>query len=90
MPVAPRDAMCMDSPSGFVEWRARMVDGPPKPVNPAPHLGPRPLVEACRASGHDRAGARCPECPLRALCESEERWLVRREKEARPRRRTLH
>jgi hypothetical protein len=81
--------MCMDLPSGFVEWRALMVDGPPKPASPMPYRGPRVLAEACRASGHDRAGGRCPECPLRTLCESEERWLVRRA-EARPHRGTLH
>ena len=82
--------MCMDWRSGCVEWSARMVDGPPKPVNPAPYSGPRPLVEACRASGHDRAGGRCPECPLRALCESDKRWLVRQPESARLRPRYLH
>jgi hypothetical protein len=24
----------------------------------------------------DDDGQRCPECPLKTLCESEERWLV--------------
>jgi hypothetical protein len=66
-----------------------MIDGSPKPVNTAPYAGPRPLVEACRATGHDRAGGRCPLCPLRTLCESDRRWLVRRAEEIRQRRR-LH
>lgn len=66
-----------------------MVDGPPKPVKGTPYPGPRPLVEACRARGFDRDGARCPWCPLLALCESEERWLVPAEKNPRPRR-ALH
>ncbi len=67
-----------------------MVDGPVKPANTAPYPGPRPLAEACRATGHDRAGERCPECPLRILCESDRRWLVRRAEEVRPRLQYLH
>ncbi len=67
-----------------------MVDGSPKPVNTAPYLGPRPLAEACRASGHDRAGGRCPECPLRTLCENDRRWLLRRAKKIPLHRRHLH
>ena len=67
-----------------------MVDGPPKPASAAPYPGPRPLAEACRATGHDRAGRRCPECPLLALCESDRRWLVRQAEEGHLRRRYLH
>jgi hypothetical protein len=35
------------------------------------------LRQACRKTGYDDNGRRCPGCPLRELCESEERWLVR-------------
>lgn len=41
------------------------------PVSPA-----RTLRDACRKTGHDDSGKRCPACPLKDLCESEERWLV--------------
>jgi len=34
------------------------------------------LRDACRRTGYDNSGTRCPGCPLKALCESEERWLV--------------
>ena len=37
---------------------------------------PSTLREACRRAGLDRGGARCPDCPVRQLCESELRWLV--------------
>ena len=37
----------------------------------------RTLRDACRHTGHDDGGTRCPTCPVQALCESEERWLVR-------------
>jgi hypothetical protein len=36
------------------------------------------LGEACRGTGHDEGGTRCAWCPLRELCESEDRWLVKR------------
>jgi hypothetical protein len=35
------------------------------------------LRQACRKTGYDDSGRRCPGCPLLELCESEERWLVR-------------
>jgi hypothetical protein len=38
---------------------------------------PSSLREACVKMGLDRDGARCPDCPLRELCESELRWLVK-------------
>jgi hypothetical protein len=34
------------------------------------------LREACERTGSDDAGERCPSCPIRALCESENRWLI--------------
>jgi hypothetical protein len=42
--------------------------------------GHRPcsLGEACRESGLDEGGERCPNCALKQLCESETRWLVSR------------
>ena len=36
------------------------------------------LGEACREAGYDQGGKRCPDCPLRQLCQSEDRWLVKR------------
>jgi len=39
-------------------------------------LRPRSLGEACRETGLDDEGERCPACPLRHLCENETRWLV--------------
>jgi hypothetical protein len=41
---------------------------------PAP---PCSLREACVRAGLDRGGERCPGCPVRDLCESEIRWLVK-------------
>jgi len=35
------------------------------------------LRQACRRTGYDNSSRRCPGCPLKELCESEERWLVR-------------
>ena len=40
-------------------------------------LRPCSLGEACRESGLDEEGERCPRCALKELCESETRWLVR-------------
>ncbi len=34
------------------------------------------LRDACRRTGQDDDGRRCPACPMRDLCESEERWLA--------------
>jgi hypothetical protein len=47
-------------------------------ISPDPPTRPRSLREACRQVGLDRGGARCPTCPLRELCEHDERWMVRR------------
>jgi hypothetical protein len=38
---------------------------------------PRTLRDACRQTGRDNGGERCPICPVRDLCESDDRWLVR-------------
>lgn len=38
---------------------------------------PCSLRQACLKAGQDRGGRRCPQCPLRALCESELRWFVK-------------
>ena len=37
----------------------------------------RRLRDACRQTRCDDNGARCPVCPVRELCETDERWLVR-------------
>ena len=37
------------------------------------------LKEACCEIGRDDYGRRCQECPLRALCEDESRWLIQRD-----------
>jgi hypothetical protein len=42
------------------------------PISPA-----LSLRQACRKVGYDDGGKRCPGCPLKELCESEERWIVR-------------
>jgi hypothetical protein len=35
------------------------------------------LRQACRKTGYDDSGGRCPGCSLKELCENEERWIVR-------------
>ena len=50
-----------------------------KPAEPASLYTRSPalaLREACRKTGFDDDGRRCIACPLRDLCESEERWRV--------------
>lgn len=37
---------------------------------------PLSLRQACVRAGLDRGGERCPECPVRQLCQSDMRWLV--------------
>jgi len=54
-----------------------MGDRPPDPVSPYLLKAPRPLREACQRTGLDQNGGRCATCPLRQLCQSEERWLVK-------------
>jgi hypothetical protein len=53
-----------------------MNSEPPKPTIPAFLSPARTLREACRKSGHDEGGRHCPTCPLKYLCENDERWLV--------------
>jgi len=36
------------------------------------------LRDACHRTGHDAGGNRCPDCPLKGLCENEKRWLIER------------
>jgi len=36
------------------------------------------LREACEKTGRDEGGRRCFDCLLRALCEDESRWLIKR------------
>ena len=38
---------------------------------------PCSLREACTRAGLDRGGERCPDCPVRDLCDSEQRWVVK-------------
>jgi len=49
-----------------------------KSFSPYPFATARSLREACQKIGLDRGGARCPDCPVRDLCEDDERWLVSR------------
>jgi hypothetical protein len=44
----------------------------------------RTLREACEETGHDEDGKRCPVCPVKDLCESEERWVVELAPRSRP------
>jgi hypothetical protein len=46
----------------------------PAAVSPA---SPCSMREACARALLDRGGERCPSCPVRDLCQSELRWLVR-------------
>lgn len=55
---------------------ARMDDELANRTRSAPLSPASTLREACRKTGHDDAGKRCPVCPLIELCDSEARWLV--------------
>jgi hypothetical protein len=46
-------------------------------TDPEPNSGPRSLREACVKAGLDRGGRRCADCPLKGLCQSQLRWLVK-------------
>jgi len=61
-----------------------MTSGMPKPTMPYVFSPARTLREACRQSGHDEDGRRCPTCPLKYLCENDERWLVPSLMQSRP------
>jgi hypothetical protein len=54
---------------------ASMTNELPKPTIPA-FSSARTLRDACRQSGRDEGGRRCPACPLKYLCENDERWLI--------------
>jgi hypothetical protein len=43
-----------------------------------PSAPPCSMREACARALLDRGGARCPNCPVRDLCQSEGRWLIKR------------
>lgn len=58
-----------------------MFDGQHEANNPEPGFRPRSLRQACIATGLDRGGQRCPDCPVKALCQSELRWLVKTARE---------
>jgi hypothetical protein len=58
---------------------------PPRPKT-APETRPArygSLGEACRESGLDSHGMRCPACPLKVLCMTETRWRVPRTRQPR-------
>jgi hypothetical protein len=38
---------------------------------------PCSMREACARALLDRGGERCPACPVRVLCRSEARWIVK-------------
>jgi hypothetical protein len=50
----------------------------PKPPTPPRQAYCRTLGDACRESGLDAHGMRCPACPLKVLCMTETRWRVPR------------
>lgn len=54
-----------------------MIDKAVQPGSHFPVSPARTLRDACRQTGCDNDGARCPICPMKELCESDERWLVR-------------
>ena len=64
-------------PIGVAQREDEMTARPCDPVSAYLLRAPRSLREACRAAGLDQGGARCPDCPLRDLCENDARWLVR-------------
>jgi hypothetical protein len=38
---------------------------------------PCTLREACLKGGYDEHGKRCAICPVKDLCEQDDRWIVR-------------
>jgi hypothetical protein len=42
-----------------------------------PLASPCSMREACARAMLDRGGKRCPACPVRELCQSESRWVVK-------------
>ena len=43
----------------------------------APLASPCSMREACARALLDRGGERCPACPVRELCQSEARWVIK-------------
>src|SRR5262249_23971566 len=59
------------------ERRARMNDRVLLDTQPSFIRSPvLALREACEQIGRDEYGLRCPECPLRRLCQDDSRWLI--------------
>jgi hypothetical protein len=58
-----------------------MFDGQRRANDPEPGVRARSLRQACVEAGLDRGGQRCADCPLKALCQSELRWLVKTARE---------
>ena len=54
-----------------------MIDNAAQPVRHHLLSPARTLREACRQTACDKGGERCPICPIKALCENDERWLIR-------------
>jgi hypothetical protein len=54
------------------------------PVSPYLLSPARTLRDACRQTGHDENGRRCLTCPVKDLCDSDERWLVELASRSRP------
>jgi hypothetical protein len=58
------------------EWKP-MSNDQGRTVKAGPSSPACSLREACSRAGLDRNGERCPTCPVRDLCQSEVRWLVK-------------
>ena len=54
-----------------------MSDNQHKAIDLRPASPPCSLRQACAKAALDRGGQRCPVCPLRGLCQSELRWLIK-------------
>jgi len=53
-----------------------MNDKPAEPASVHPGSPALALREACHKAGCDDDGRRCFACPLKKICENDERWLV--------------
>jgi hypothetical protein len=58
-----------------------MFDGKHRANDPGSGFHARSLRQACVEAGLDRGGQCCADCPLKALCQSELRWLVKTARE---------
>ena len=54
-----------------------MLDDRLRAIDPEPRSRPRSLRQACVEAGLDQDGQRCLYRPLKGLCRSELRWLVK-------------